>query len=117
MADLKTRIARRVAQELHDGDIVNLGIGLPTMVAKFIPEDVIVTLHSENGFAGLDETWPVNDPGIDVDIIDSGGTYVKALPRVKYFDTAESFGIVRGGHVDATVLGAMQVAENGDLAN
>ena len=117
MADIKERIARRVAKEMHDGDIANLGIGLPTLVAKYIPEDIIVTLHSENGFAGLDETWPVNDPGIDVDIIDSGGTYVKALPRVKYFDTAESFGIVRGGHLDATVLGAMQVAENGDLAN
>ncbi|MBQ1490198.1 MAG: 3-oxoacid CoA-transferase subunit B [Eubacterium sp.] len=117
MADIKERIARRVAKEMHDGDIANLGIGLPTLVAKYIPEDIIVTLHSENGFAGLDETWPVNDPGIDVDIIDSGGTYVKALPRVKYFDTSESFGIVRGGHLDATVLGAMQVAENGDLAN
>ncbi len=116
MADIKARIAKRVAKEMHDGDIVNLGIGLPTMVARYIPEDIIVTLHSENGFAGLDET--VHDPAeADVDIIDSGGMYVKALPRVKYFDTAESFGIVRGGHVDATVLGAMQVAENGDLAN
>lgn len=116
MADIKARIARRVAQELKDGDIVNLGIGLPTMVARFIPEDVIVTLHSENGFAGLDETCHSPEE-IDVDIIDSGGMYVKALPRVKYFDTSESFGIVRGGHVDATVLGAMQVAKNGDLAN
>ena len=118
MADikLKERIAKRVAKEMHDGDVVNLGIGLPTMVPNYIPEDVIVTLHSENGFAGLDET--VQDPAeIDVDIIDSGGMYVKTLPRVKYFDTADSFGIIRGHHVDATVLGAMQVAENGDLAN
>ena len=118
MADikLKERIAKRVAKEMHDGDVVNLGIGLPTMVPNYIPEDVIVTLHSENGFAGLDET--VQDPSeIDVDIIDSGGSYVKVLPRVKYFDTSDSFGIIRGGHLDATVLGAMQVAENGDLAN
>ena len=116
MADIKARIAKRVAKELHDGDVVNLGIGLPTMVPQFIDEDIVVTLHSENGFAGLDET--VQDPAeIDVDIIDSGGMYVKTLPRVKYFDTADSFGIIRGHHVDATVLGAMQVAENGDLAN
>lgn len=115
MADLKARIAKRVAKEMHNGDVVNLGIGLPTMVPNYIPEDVIVTLHSENGFAGLDET--VSDPSeINVDIIDSGGTYVKVVDRVKYFDSATSFGIIRGHHVDATVLGAMQVAENGDLA-
>ncbi len=116
MADIKERIAKRVAKEMEDGYVANLGIGLPTMVPQFIPEDIIVTLHSENGFAGLDET--VQDPAeIDVDVIDSGGMYVKALPRVKFFDTSDSFGIVRGGHVDVTVLGAMQVAENGDLAN
>ncbi len=116
MADIKARIAKRVAKELHNGDVVNLGIGLPTMVPQFIPEDVIVTLHSENGFTGLDATVQ-NAEDVDVDIIDSGGTYVQVLPRVKYFDTATSFGIIRGGHLDATVLGAMQVAENGDLAN
>ena len=116
MADIKARIAKRVAKELHNGDVVNLGIGLPTMVPQFIPEDVIVTLHSENGFTGLDATVQ-NAEEVDVDIIDSGGTYVQVLPRVKYFDTATSFGIIRGGHLDATVLGAMQVAENGDLAN
>ena len=90
MADikLKERIAKRVAKEMHDGDVVNLGIGLPTMVPNYIPEDVIVTLHSENGFAGLDET--VSDPSkIDVDIIDSGGSYVTVLPRVKYFDIGQ----------------------------
>ena len=112
----KARIAKRVAKEFHDGDVVNLGIGLPTMVPQFVPEDIIVTLHSENGFTGLDAT--ISDISeMDPDVIDSGGSYVSVLPRVKYFDTATSFGIIRGGHLDATVLGAMQVAENGDLAN
>ncbi|MFR7990418.1 MAG: CoA-transferase, partial [Anaerovoracaceae bacterium] len=115
MADLKQRIAKRCAKEFKDGEFINLGIGLPTMVADYIPEDVVVTLHSENGFAGLGDI--ATEETLDVDIINSGGTYVTALPRVKYFDTAESFGLVRGGHVQATVLGAMQVAENGDLAN
>lgn len=115
MADLKERIARRCAKEFFDGDFINLGIGLPTMVADYITEDIIVTCHSENGFAGIDEL--AGEDNIDVDIINSGGQYVTALPRVKYFDTAESFGLVRGGHVRATVLGAMEVAENGDLAN
>ena len=116
MADIKARIAKRVAKEFNDGDVVNLGIGLPTMVPQFVPEDIIVTLHSENGFTGLDAT--ISDISeMDPDVIDSGGSYVSVLPRVKYFDTATSFGIIRGGHLDATVLGAMQVAENGDLAN
>ena len=114
MADLKTSIAKRCAKEFQDGDFVNLGIGLPTQVADYIPDDIIVTFHSENGFAGIDAVATENP---DVDIINSGGTYVTAVPRVKYFDTAESFGLVRGGHVKATVLGAMEVAENGDLAN
>ena len=115
MADLKERIAKRCAKEFKDGDFANLGIGLPTMVADYIPEDIMVTLHSENGFAGIDAVADASN--VDVDIINSGGVYVTALPRVKYFDTAESFGLVRGGHVAATVLGAMEVAENGDLAN
>ena len=115
MADLKVRIAKRCAKEFKDGDFANLGIGLPTMVADYIPEDIMVTLHSENGFAGIDAVADASN--VDVDIINSGGVYVTALPRVKYFDTAESFGLVRGGHVAATVLGAMEVAENGDLAN
>ena len=114
MADLKVRIAKRCAKEFKDGEFVNLGIGLPTQVADYIPDDIIVTFHSENGFAGIDAVATENP---DVDIINSGGTYVTAVPRVKYFDTAESFGLVRGGHVKATVLGAMEVAENGDLAN
>ena len=115
MADLKARIAKRCAKEFKDGDFANLGIGLPTMVADYIPEDIMVTLHSENGFAGIDAVADASN--VDVDIINSGGVYVTALPRVKYFDTAESFGLVRGGHVAATVLGAMEVAENGDLEN
>ena len=115
MADLKARIAKRCAKEFKDGDFAKLGIGLPTMVADYIPEDIMVTLHSENGFAGIDAVADASN--VDVDIINSGGVYVTALPRVKYFDTAESFGLVRGGHVAATVLGAMEVAENGDLAN
>ena len=115
MADLKERIAKRCAKEFFDGDFINLGIGLPTMVADFIPEDIIVTCHSENGFAGIDAL--ADESNLNVDIINSGGQYVTALPRAKFFDTAESFGLVRGGHVRATVLGAMEVAENGDLAN
>lgn len=115
MADLKQRIAKRCAKEFKDGDFINLGIGLPTMVADYIPEDIAVTCHSENGFAGIDAV--ADESNIDVDIINSGAVYVTALPRAKYFDTAESFGLVRGGHVKATVLGAMEVAENGDLAN
>ena len=114
MADLKERIARRCAKEFKDGDFVNLGIGLPTQVANYIPDDITVTLHSENGFAGL---AGMAEPGKeDVDIINSGGAYVTAVPWVKYFDTSTSFGMARG-HLDATVLGAMEVAENGDLAN
>lgn len=115
MADLKARIAKRCALEFEDGDFINLGIGMPTMVADYIAEDIVVTCHSENGFAGIDAL--ADETNVDVDIINSGGQYVTALPRVKYFDTAESFGLVRGGHVKATVLGAMEVAENGDLAN
>lgn len=115
MADLKQRIAKRCAKEFKDGDFINLGIGLPTMVADYIPEDIAVTCHSENGFAGIDAI--ADETNTNVDIINSGGMYVTALPRAKYFDTAESFGLVRGGHVKATVLGAMEVAENGDLAN
>ncbi len=115
MADLKERIAKRCAKHFEDGDFINLGIGLPTMVADYLPEDVIITCHSENGFAGIDVL--ADEDTLDVNIINSGGQYVTALPRAKFFDTAESFGLVRGGHVKATVLGAMEVAENGDLAN
>ncbi len=115
MADLKARIAKRCAKEFKDGDFVNLGIGLPTQVANYLPADIHVTLHSENGFAGLDAV--AESGSEDVDIINSGGAYVTAAPHVNYFDTSTSFGLVRGGHVDITVLGAMEVAQNGDLAN
>lgn len=115
MADIKARIAKRTAKELRDGMVANLGIGLPTMVGDFIPEGVTVTLHSENGFTGLDAVPEAGKE--DVDIVNSGGAYVTATPWANFFDAATSFGIVRGGHVDVTVLGAMQVAENGDLAN
>ena len=113
MADLKQRIAKRCAKEFKDGEFANLGIGLPTMVADYIPDDIMVTFHSENGFAGIDAM--ADESNLDVDIINSGGSYVTAVDRVKYFDTAESFGLVRGGHVRATVLGAMEVAENGAM--
>lgn len=115
MGDLKARIAKRCAMEFEDGDFVNLGIGLPTQVSNYIPEGVEVILHSENGFAGLDELAEKGKE--DVDIINAGAMYATAVDHVCYFDTATSFGLVRGGHVKATVLGAMEVAENGDLAN
>lgn len=115
MADLKARIASRTAKEFKDGDVANLGIGLPTKVANYLPEDVHIVLHSENGFTGLADAA---EPGKEnVDVINSGGAYVNYSSEANFFDTAMSFSIVRGGHVDATVLGAMQVDEKGNLAN
>ncbi|MEG0291104.1 MAG: 3-oxoacid CoA-transferase subunit B [Anaerovoracaceae bacterium] len=115
MADLKMRIASRTAKEFKDGDVINLGIGLPTMVANCLPEGVHVTLHSENGFTGLEAAA---EPGTEnVDVINSGGAYVNYAPQANFFDTATSFAIIRGGHVDATVLGAMEVDKHGNLAN
>ena len=115
MADLKARIAARTAKEFKNGNVVNLGIGLPTMVANYLPEGVQIMLHSENGFTGLSAAA---EPGKEnVDIINSGGSYVTHIPEANFFDTAMSFSIVRGGHVDATVLGAMEVDEHGNLAN
>jgi acetate CoA/acetoacetate CoA-transferase beta subunit len=115
MADLKARIASRTAKEFNDGDVANLGIGLPTMVANYLPEGVDIILHSENGFTGLASQAEVGKENIDV--INSGGTYVTHVPEANFFDTAMSFSIVRGGHVDATVLGAMEVDKHGNLAN
>ncbi len=115
MADLKARIAARTAKEFNDGDVANLGIGLPTMVANYLPEGVHITLHSENGFTGLAGNAAAGKE--DVDVINSGGAYVTHVPEANFFDTAMSFAIVRGGHVDATVLGAMEVDEHGNLAN
>lgn len=108
----KEMIARRVAQELKDGDVVNLGIGLPTMVANYLPEDVHVTLQSENGFLGL---GPVTDP--HPLMVNAGGQPCGILPGGAIFDSGMSFALIRGGHVDACVLGGLEVAENGDLAN
>ncbi len=115
MADLKARIASRTAKEFKDGYVANLGIGLPTKVANYLSDDVHIVLHSENGFTGL---GPAPEKGKEnVDIVNAGGAFVTAIPEANYFDSAMSFAIVRGGHVDATVLGAMEVDEKGNLAN
>lgn len=111
----KAFIAKRVAKELHDGDVVNLGIGLPTMVASYVPEGMDVTFQSENGFVGL---GPAPEEGKeDKDIVNAGGMPVTIKEGGVFFDSATSFGIIRGGHVDITVLGALQVDEKGNLAN
>ncbi|QAT43818.1 3-oxoacid CoA-transferase subunit B [Aminipila luticellarii] len=115
MADLKTRIAKRAAKEFKDGDVANLGIGLPTKVADYLPEGVHIMLHSENGFTGL--AGAAEKGKEDVDVINSGGGYVTYIPSGNFFGSEESFSIIRGGHVDATVLGAMEVDEHGNLAN
>jgi len=108
-------IAKRVAKEFKDGDVVNLGIGLPTEVANYIDKDVEVILQSENGFIGL---GPAPEEGKeDKDLVNAGGKYVTIMPGGACFDSAMSFAIIRGGHVDATVLGALQVDEEGNLAN
>jgi len=113
--DAKVVIAKRVADFLKDGDVVNLGIGLPTMVANYIPEGVDITFQSENGFLGL---GPAPEAGKeDWELVNAGGMPSSILPGGMFFDSATSFGIIRGGHVDATVLGAMEVDQNGNLAN
>ena len=115
MSDRKERIAKRVAQEMSDGDLVNLGIGLPTMVANYIPEEINVILHSENGFVGLGGTPESGEE--DRDIKNAGGQPVTYNKDAAFFDSAMSFAIIRGGHLDATVLGALQVDAEGNLAN
>lgn len=113
--DEKVVIAKRVAQLLNDGDVVNLGIGLPTMVADYIPHDMDITFQSENGFLGL---GPAPEKGQeDWELVNAGGMPSSILPGGMFFDSATSFGIIRGGHVDATILGAMQVDQYGNLAN
>ena len=108
-------IAKRVALELQDGDLVNLGIGLPTLVANYVLKERDVVFQSENGFIGVGP-FPTEDQ-IDPCIANAGGMPVTIVPGGSFFDSALSFGIIRGGHVDVTVLGALQVAENGDIAN
>jgi acetate CoA/acetoacetate CoA-transferase beta subunit len=112
---LQEFIAKRVAQELQDGSLVNLGIGLPTLVPNFLPENSEVIFQSENGFIGLGPV-PAEDQ-IDPCISNAGGMPVTIMPGGSFFDSSLSFGIIRGGHVDVTVLGALQVAENGDIAS
>jgi acetate CoA/acetoacetate CoA-transferase beta subunit len=108
-------IVKRVAKELKDGDVVNLGIGLPTLVANYLPEGIDITLQSENGFVGM---GPAPEPGKeDPDLTNAGGQPVTALAGAAFFDSCMSFGVIRGGHVDATVLGALQVDKHGNLAN
>lgn len=113
--DIKTFIAKRVAKELNEGDVVNLGIGLPTLVAGFVPDERNITFQSENGFLGLGP-MPEKDK-TDADITNAGGEPVTILPGGVFFDSSLSFGIIRGGHVDATVLGALEVDESGDYAS
>lgn len=113
--DAKEIIARRVAKEFKDGDVVNLGIGLPTLVPNYIDEGVEIILHSENGFTGIGPA--PEDDQIDPNLVNAGGMPVTIMPGGVFFDSAMSFTIIRGGHLDATVLGALQVDEEGNLAN
>lgn len=115
MSNEKVIIAKRIAEELHDGDVVNLGIGLPTLVANYLPEGVDIFLQSENGMLGV---GPAPEKGKeDPDLVNAGGAHVTARRGASYFDSATSFAIIRGGHVDAAVLGALEVDQTGNLAS
>ena len=111
----KEQIAQRIAQELQDGYYVNLGIGIPTLVANYIPEGMKVTLQSENGILGMG-AFPYPDE-VDADLINAGKQTVTVIPGASYFDSSMSFAMIRGGHVDLTVLGAFEVTEEGDIAS